>query len=209
MARVPPAWRLLPRLPGGPALRCACSATSWPGRRGPASRAGSPGRRWRPGPPKPSPRRKRGPLLQSRRTCRAARGMPQRSRVPRPATTTRYHDHIGCALGVRGGEQVIRDLAEHPDRERAERAPVGEDPVVPERSHAPSARGCAGLDAERQGHRGVDVQRKYAGQWLDHAEAAEAAQADPAGPDTYGVAAGAPGSAPAPIRRLTSAIAGS
>ena len=66
-----------------------------------------------------------------------------------------------------------------------------------------------GARAERQGHRGVDVQRKYAGQWLDHAEAAEAAQADPAGPDTYGVAAGAPGSAPAPIRRLTSAIAAS
>ena len=108
----------------------------------------------------------------------------KRYAAAQPSTATGSHDTAPRPYRVRAWRARRRAGDTRPGRASRARAPSrarssGRRSVRARAQPRAQHRGCAGLDAERQGHRGVDVERKYAGQWLDHAEAAEAAQADP------------------------------
>ena len=87
------------------------------------------------------------------------------------------------------GEEVVGDLPGHAQQQRADRGPAGESAGAGGHRGAggqpgPQRVGGISLDADRQGDRGVEMQRvPDAGQGMDLPESRHLADADPPGPD--------------------------
>ena len=116
------------------------------------------------------------------------------SAAPKPSVATGRQDTStttghGARVASGGGQQVIDHLAEHPERQGADRGPAGEraGPLRRTRRQPRAERVRAvRLDADRQRDRGIEAQAAHdAGQRVHHAEPAHAAQADPPGPDGH------------------------
>ena len=100
-----------------------------------------------------------------------------------------HHDGPRCPRRVRGVQQVVDHLAQHAERQGAERRPAREGPRslrCARRQPRAERERAVRLDADRQRDRGVQVPGDDAGQRLHQAEAAQRTEADPSRPHRDG-----------------------